>query len=145
VEFFAVNGNTGDAYGTGVPKHIRARFTIAQVNAGATILAAVAGYKYRMIDAKLVAVGGAVGVGEATTVDILGTSSTARKLVEGGQAAMTRSTVVRDGSAGGVVLTDGASYTQNDVNTAITIGKTGGTGLATPSHIDVEMTYALEV
>lgn len=146
VEFFAVNGNTGSAYGTGVAKNLRQRVTAADVNSGVTLLAAVAGYKYRMLDCKVIAVGGAAGGAEVTTVDIKGVlTGSSRKLVAAGQAALTQSTVVRDGSAGGVVLVDGASYTQNDVNTAITIGKTGGTGLATASHIDVDLTYALEV
>jgi len=142
VEFYAVDGNTGDAYGTGVAKSTRQRFTIAQVNAGATILPAVAGYKYRLIDAKIVSIGGAAS--GLTTLDIIGTVSTARKLVAAAQAGLTQSTVVRDGDATGAVLADGASYTQNDANTAITIGKTGGS-LATATHVDVELTYALEV
>jgi hypothetical protein len=142
-EFYAVDGNTGAAFGTGVAKHLRSRVAIADVNAGATLLPAVAGYKYRLIDAKAVAIGGAVGT--LTTVDIKATQSTSVvKLVAYAQASLTQSTVLRDGAAGAAVLADGASYVQNDVNTAITIGKTGGTG-DTATHVDVELTYALEV
>lgn len=141
-EFYAVDGNNGFALGTGVAKHLRARVATADVNAGAVLLAAVPGYKYRMIDCKLIAVGGAAS--GLTTLDILGTLSTSRKLVAAAQAGLTQSTVVRDGDSTGAVLADGASYTQNDANTAITIGKTGGS-LATATHVDVELTYALEV
>lgn len=143
VEFYAFDGGQGDAFGTGVVKSTRQRFTIAQVNAGATVLAAVEGYKYRLIDAKLIAVGGAVG--GATTVDIKGTqSSSVVKLVAAAQAGLTQNTLVRDGDATGAILAAGASYVQNDANTAITIGKTGG-DVTTASHIDVVLTYALEV
>jgi len=120
----------------------RQRFTIAEVNAGATILPATPGIGYRMVGAILIAVGGAVGT--ATSVDILGTASSAsRKLVEGAQANLTQSAVVRDGGTGGAVLADGASYTQNDANTAITIGKTGD-AVDTATHIDVVFLYTAE-
>jgi hypothetical protein len=143
VEFFAVNGNTGAAFGTGVVKHLRTRVLAADVDAGLTLLPAVAGYKYRLIDCKAIAVGGAAGA--VTTVDILGTlSGSTRKLVAYAQANLTQSTVLRDGATGGAVLADGASYTQNDVNTAITIFNTGN-NVTTATHIDVELTYALEV
>lgn len=142
VEFFSLNGSTGDVYGTGIVKSTRQRFTIAQVNAGATVLAAVEGYKYRLIDAKIVAIGGAAGA--VTTVDIKGTQSSVVKLVAAAQAGLTQNTVVRDGDATGAVLAAGASYVQNDANTAITIGKTGS-DVTTASHFDVVLTYALEV
>jgi hypothetical protein len=86
-------------------------------------------------------VGGAVSA--VTTIDILGTVSTARKLVAFGQAALTQSALVRAGAAGGVLLADGASFTQNDVSTAITVLKTG-TDAATATHVDIHFTYSLE-
>ena len=52
---------------------LRTRVVIADVNAGATLLAAIAGYKYRLVSAFAIAYGGAVGA--LTTVDILGTQS----------------------------------------------------------------------
>lgn len=126
----------------GGPQNIRTRFTVAQVNAGATILAAVAGYKYRMLACKAIAIGGAAGA--VTTVDILATQSAgSAKLVAYAQASLTQSTVLTDGGSGATVLADGASYIQNDVNTAITIGKTGAT-ITTATSFDVILTYALE-
>ncbi len=53
----------------GRPLTIRKRFTIAQVNAGATLLAAIPGAQYRMVDATAIAIGGAAAA--VTTVDIL--------------------------------------------------------------------------
>ncbi len=126
----------------GVPMTLRTRTAIAAVNTGATLLAAVAGYKYQLIDAYAVAVGGAATTG--TTVDILGTQSTAVKLVAFGQAALTQSTLVRAGSSGGVILADGASFVQNDVNTAITIGITGSS-FTVATSIDTVLTYRLAV
>jgi hypothetical protein len=121
--------------------NIRQRFTIAQVNAGATLVAAVSGKSIRMVGCKAIAVGGAAGA--VTTVDILGTSTTSRKLVAFAQANLTQSTVLADGGTGGTVLADGASYTANDTGTAVTIGKTGS-NVTTATHIDVIFVYVLE-
>lgn len=121
---------------------VRARVTAADVNAGATILPALSGYRYRMVDCVLVAIGGAAS--GATTVDILATlSSASRKLVAAAVAGLTQSAVARAGAANIAVLADGASFTANDANTAITIGKTGS-NLATATHIDVLLTYVIE-
>lgn len=120
---------------------IRKRFTIAEVNAGATLLAAIAGFKYRMIDVIGIAIGGAVGT--LTTVDVLGTQTSGVKLAAFAQASLTQSTVLRPGVSGTTVLADGASFVANDVNTAVTIGKTGGTG-DTATHVDIILTYAVE-
>lgn len=121
--------------------NVRKRFTIAQVNAGATLLPARAGLKYRMIDAFAIAIGGAVAT--VTTLDILGTLSSARKLVAFAQASLAQSALLRAGGTGAAILADGASFTTNDVNTAITVGKTG-TDAATATHLDVSFTYAIE-
>ena len=118
----------------------RTRFTIAQVNAGATIVPAVPGKAIRMIGAKVIAIGGAAGA--VTTVDILGTQTTAAKLVAFAQANLTWSTVLTDGGTGATVLEDGASYVANDVSTAVTIGKTGS-DVTTATHIDVILQYVL--
>jgi hypothetical protein len=126
----------------GAVQTLRQRVTTAQVNAGLTLLPAVAGYKYRLVDASAIAIGGAAS--GLTTLDILGTQATASvKLVAFGQAALTQSALVRAGSSGGVVLADGASFVDNDVNTGITIGKTGS-ALATATAVDVQLTYILE-
>src|SRR5690606_33477233 len=102
----------------------RKRFTIAEVNAGATILPALDGFRYRLVDAALVAVGGAAGA--VTTVDVIGTqSASAVKLLAAAQANLTQNTLLRAGATGGAVLAGGVSFAANDENTAVTIGKTG--------------------
>lgn len=126
---------------TGGVLNVRKRFTIAQVNAGAELIAAVAGKSIRMVSCRAIAVGGAAGA--VTTVDILGTLSTSRKLVAYAQASLTQSTVLVDGASGAAVLADGASYTANDAGTAITIGKTGS-NVTTATHIDVVFSYVLD-
>jgi hypothetical protein len=123
-------------------RNLRTRVTIAQVNAGLTLLPALAGQKYRLVDAVAIAIGGAVGT--LTTVDILGTQATSSvKLVAYAQASLTRSAALKMGGSGAAVLADGASYTACDTNTAITVGKTGGTG-DTATHVDVILTYVIE-
>lgn len=121
--------------------NLRQRFTIAEVNAGATILAAVAGLKYRLLSASAIAVGGAAGA--VTTVDILATQSASSvKLVAFAQASLTQNTQLTSGGSGAAILAGGLSYVQNDVNTAVTIGKTGSS-VTTATHIDVLLTYEL--
>jgi len=119
----------------------RQRFTIAEVNAGATLLAARVGKGYRMIDCKAIAVGGAAGA--VTTVDILGTQTSAVKLVAFAQASLTENTVLKDGGTGAAVLAAGASYVKCDNNKAITIGKTGSS-VTTATYIDINITFAVE-
>jgi hypothetical protein len=131
---------TGSVVAAGVVMNVRQRFTIAEVNAGATLVAAVAGKSIRMVDCRAIAIGGAAGA--VTTVDVLGTSTTARKLVAYAQANLTQSTVIGAGHAGGAVLADGASFTANDAGTAVTIGKTGS-NVTTATHIDVIFDYVL--
>lgn len=126
----------------GVPMTLRQRVTTAQINAGLDLLAAVAGYKYRLIDATLIAVGGAAAT--ATAVIITGVQATSTvSLISAAVAALTQSAVVKPNTASVTVLADGASFVQNDVATKIAIGKTGGT-LATATAIDVILTYVLE-
>lgn len=122
---------------------VRRRFTIAEINAGATLLAALgADWKYRLVDAFAIAVGGAAAA--VTTIDLLGTQAAASvKLVAFGQAALTQSAMVRAGSSGGVLLADGASFVANDANTAITVGKTGSS-VTTATHIDVVVLFQID-
>ena len=119
----------------------RQRFTVAEINAGATLLPAISGTSYRMIGCKAISVGGAAGA--VTTVDVTGTSTTSRKLVAFAQASLTQSTVLTDGGSGAAVLADGASYTANDAGTAILVGKTGSS-VTTATHIDVIFDYVVE-
>jgi hypothetical protein len=131
---------TGTVSITGMVQNVRQRFTIAEINAGATLVPAVAGKSIRMVTCKAIAVGGAAGA--VTTVDVLGTLSTGRKLVAFAQANLTQSTVLTDGGTGAAVLADGASYTANDAGTAVTVGKTGS-NVTTATHIDVIFDYVL--
>lgn len=125
-----------------VVRNLRTRVPIATINAGGTLLPAIAGKKYRLLDAQATAVGGAVGA--TTTVDILGVQATATvKLVTFAQASLTQSTPLYPGLAGVTVLADGASFVANDANTPITIGKTGAS-LTTATHVDVNLSYTIE-
>jgi len=133
-------GQLTDANGP-VVHCVRTRFTIAQVNAGATLLPAIAGKGYRMVSCDAIAVGGAAGA--VTTVDVLATLTTSRKLVSFAQASLTQSTVLKDGGTGAAVLADGASYTLNDANTAITVGVTGSP-ITTATNIDFVFSYTIE-
>jgi len=120
----------------------RERVTAAQVNAGYTLLPAIRNHKYRLVDASLIAIGGAVT--GATGVDILATLSAAsRKLLAVAAAALTQNTLVRAGAANAAILAAGASFTANDVNTAITVKKDGA-DVATATHVDVLISYILE-
>lgn len=120
---------------------LRRRCTIAELNAGVTLLPALLGFKYRVIDAAMIAVGGAAAA--STTVDIVGTLTTSRKLLAVAVAALTQSAVVRLGAANATVLADGASLTANDANTAITASVTGS-ALTTATNIDMFLEYVIE-
>jgi hypothetical protein len=126
----------------GVVRNVRTRLTIAQVNAGATLLPAVAGYKYRLVGAEAISVGGAAGA--VTTVDILGTQATSSvKLVAFAQAGLTQSAVLKAGGANAAVLADGASFAPCDSGAAVTAGKTGSS-VTTATHIDFNVSFVLE-
>lgn len=126
----------------GAVHHARVRATIAQVNAGLTVLPAVAGKKYRLVEASAISVGGAAGA--VTTVDILATQSASSvKLVAFAQASLTQNTQLKSGGSGATILAAGASYVTNDANTAITVGKTGS-DVTTATHIDFLISYVLE-
>lgn len=121
---------------------LRKRVAVSAINAGAvTLLPAIPGIKYRMVDAMAIAIGGAVGA--VTTVDIVGVVTTSRKLVAFAQASLTQSAVLRAGGTGAAVLADGASFTQNDVGTPITASITGSS-ITTATSIDFQITYTLE-
>lgn len=141
-EIFRIDGTNAQMYGPRMVRTLRRRCTVAEINAGLTLLAAIAGFKYRFIDITLIAVGG--NASGATAVEVYGVqSSSTVALISAAVAALTRSTVVKPNTANVTVLADGASHVPNDVNTAITIGKTGGS-LATATNVDVILTYALE-
>ncbi len=138
------NNDTSMFVEFGVTKTQRTRVTAAQVNAGFTLLPALPGVKWRLVDAVMIAIGGAAAT--ATSVDLLGTKAAAasRPLVVA-VAALTQSAIVRMGATNAVVLADGASLTAHDSNTAISIVKqSGGSNLATATHVDVILTYVAE-
>lgn len=121
---------------------LRTSLAIATVNAGATLLAAIPGLKYRLHDAFAIAKGGAVT--SVTTIDVKGTQSTSVvKLVAFGQAAMTQSAVVRAGASGGTVLADGASFAVCDAGSAITTAITGS-AITVATDIIYALTYSIE-
>jgi hypothetical protein len=127
---------------TAMVLHTRQRFTTAQVNAGATVLAARAGLKYRMVDCAMIAIGGAAAT--ATSVDLLGTqAATGVKLVANAVAGLGENVLLRAGATNSAILTGGASFVACDTNTAITIGKTNS-NLATATHVDVLLSYVIE-
>jgi hypothetical protein len=133
-------GPTPEIYG--IVKQRRVRATTAEVNAGLTILPAITGFRYRLADAKMIAIGGAAAT--ATTIDILGTqSASAVKLVAAAVAGLTQNTLLRAGATNSAILAAGASFVANDAATAITVGKTGS-DLATATHIDFIIDYVVE-
>jgi hypothetical protein len=130
---------------TNHPQNKRVRVTLAQINAGFELLPALAGYAYRLIDWSLTAIGGAAAT--ATSVDLIGTqAAAAARPVVTAVSALARSAIIGRGHANSVVLADGASQAPLDANTALTIGTqaAGAGNLATCTHIDVNLTYAVE-
>lgn len=121
---------------------VRTRFTVAEVNAGATLLPAIPGKRYRILDMALIAIGGAVT--GATDVRLLATQAAASvALLIAAVAALTQNTLLRAGAANATILAGGLSFVDNDNNTAVTIGKTGGSA-ATATHVDALVTYVLD-
>lgn len=141
-EFYSIDGANKRILINDTVRQIRRRCTIAEINAGVTLLAALSGYQYRMVACKAIAVGG--NAGTVTTVDVLGTQSAAGvKLVAYAQANLTRSAVLEAGGTGAAVLADGASFVANDANTAVTVGKTGGS-IDTATHVDILFSYIVD-
>lgn len=128
----------------GVLLNKRTRATAAEVNAGLELLPALSGYKYRLVDVTMIAIGG--NAATATSVDIVTTQSASSvRPIVAAVAALTRSAVVKPNSANVTVLADGASFVANDDNTAVSVSKqSGGSNLATATHIDVILSYVIE-
>ena len=118
---------------------------IANVNSGATLLAAVTGRKYRLVTVKLIAVGGNLAhTANATGVDVLGTQTTPVALFFAPLATLTRSAVVSWPSANVTYPVDAAQFNVCDATTAITIQAHGGSDLITSTYIDGTIEYAME-
>jgi len=116
---------------------IRHRVTVAEVNAGHTLVTPPTGRALRLVDVALIAIGG--GAAGATTVDIL---DGATKLLAAAVAGLTQSALLRAGATNAAILADGASFVALAANAPITIGKTGG-DLSGCTNIDVILTYSL--
>jgi hypothetical protein len=127
----------------GSAKVLRTRVTLAQINAGHIILPAISGFKYRMQDMALIAVGGTTA--GITGILIRGTqAASVVKLMDGKLAGLARSVLLRAGTAtNGLILADGASFEACDANTAIDVIKDGN-DLSGATHIDVLLTYTVE-
>lgn len=138
-----ISGSTGPVFVEfGVAKVQRTRVTLAQINAGITLLPALPGVKWRLVDATVIAIGGAAA--GAVSLNIIGTRSAAAvQLLVAAIAALTRSALARLGAANMVVLADGASNTQLDANTAITTIAVGGT-MTTATAFDIILTYVAD-
>jgi hypothetical protein len=124
-----------------VAQTVRVRATAAQVDAGFTVLAAIPGRRYRLVDFTLIAIGG--NAAGATSVELRGTQTTAVNLASATVATLTQSTIVKPNTTGVTVLANGASLMANDVGTAITINRTGA-ALTGATNIDVILVYAIE-
>jgi hypothetical protein len=133
---------------TGSERTLRTRVTLAQLNAGFTLLPAVPGFIYSAIDLVLMAIGGAATTG--TSVNVIGTRAAAAvQLFVAAVAGLTQSTLLRAGSpfatagtASIVVLADGGSFTPLDVNTPITV-ITVGAAMTVMTNLDVVLEYTL--
>jgi len=134
----ALELNELDGLGDQVVFSHRHRVTTAEVNAGHTLLSIPTTKKFRLIDVTLIAIGG--NAATATSVDLkCGTAI----LVSAPVGALTRSTVVKPDTTNVVVLADGASFIANTAGDDVTVIK-AGSDLATATHVDVILTYALE-
>ena len=138
--------DTGDARADGISFNVRLRVTTSDMNAGKEVLPALSGKRYRIIDCHVIAVGGDMEASVATGIAICGTQTTPQKLFEVLLEAGVQSAICRPGDANTNILADGASFVQNDANTAITVRTVtaGNYDLITCTHIDINITYALE-
>lgn len=115
----------------------RVRVSLLELNAGHELLPAVDGYGYRIVDVKVIAVGGALGT--ATSIEI---ECDTADLFSVAAAQLTQSAVNGPGITGTTVLADGASFDVNADNKAVTISATGTADTLT--DVDVILTYTLE-
>lgn len=138
----ASNGSISGLADSTAARVFRGRYTVAQVNAGAVMLPAMPGLRYRVQDMSLISVGGASA--GATSVDVTATQGASGVLLlAAAVAGLTQNTLLRAGAANAAILAGGLSFAACDANTAIGIAKTGGT-LITATHIDVMLTYTAE-
>jgi hypothetical protein len=126
----------------GMAKAFRTRVTTAQVNAGFDLLAALPGVRWRLLDAAMIAIGGAAT--SNTSVNISGIrAGSAVQLLAVAIAALTQSALVRAGAANAVILADGASFTQLDANTAMRATNVGAS-MTVATNIDFLVHYVAD-
>lgn len=130
----------GQVVGDTLIRSLRVRHTVAELNSGQVLLPALPGFKYRLIDYKVISVGGAMGT--ATSLEIEGDQSGAVDLVSIAAAALTENATNTDPLANNTVLAAGATYVANDANTAISLSSTGTAD--TMTHVDILLTYTVE-
>lgn len=122
--------------------HRRVRIAATDFLAGYVLLPAIPAFGYRLVDASMVAIGGAAG--GSTTLDIVGTlAGASRKLLAAAIAGLAQSAMLRAGAANATLLVDGASFTRNDINTPIILGVTGA-ALSGATSVDVTLAYVIE-
>jgi hypothetical protein len=125
--------------GSGVPIVQRFSVTAAQVNSGLALLPAVAGQRYRVLDAKVIAKGG--NAAGATAVVLQGVQSTSTvSLMSATVGALTQNTWVGTNSANVTMLA--TADTQCDANQPLSIAKTGS-NLTGATEVVVILTYEL--
>jgi len=125
----------------------RHRVTTTEMNNGHTLLAAVVGLKYRLIDISVITIGGnAAATANATGIAVYGTQTNPVALYSAILAALLQHAVCKVNTANTSVLNSGASFTACDANAAITCRavSAGNYDLITATHFDVILTYALE-
>lgn len=132
----------------GVAKTLRTRVSLAQLNAatGFALLPALPGVRWRLFAAQFIAIGGAAAA--ATSANLQGAvSASTTQLWVVTVAALTRSTPIFTGvvpAAGAqTLLADGASFTQQDANTALTV-ITVGIAMTTLVSLDVMLDYVAD-
>ena len=129
----------------GVLKTLRQRVAIAALlttSTPFTAMPALPGVRWRLMDARLISIGGAVTT--ATSVNICGVVSAAVvELLVVAAAALTQSALVRAGAANAVILANGASFTQMDANTAVSF-KAVGALVTVATHVDFSVDYVAD-
>lgn len=132
----------------GMKLHLRTRVTLAEMNAGKTLLTAMPGVKYRLCDVKVIAIGGnTAATAAATGLAIYGTrSGTSTALYTALLAALTENSVCQINTADTSVVAAGALWQPNDRATAITCRavSAGAYDLITATHFDILLDFCLE-
>ena len=124
----------------------RKRVSLEQANAGIDIVDGIEGKKLRLVDCKVISIGGAAAAtSDATGVAIKSEqASSGVDLFEVDLAQLTENALNRPGTASTKILNGGASFVANDAGEALTFEAVDGTDLITATHFDVEVSYAIE-